>query len=94
MRRLPASLSVHTVNILPVFDEICRRSMFFVYKCMSHESELIRFIIRHGILFALTRSVNCSNVIFCSERYNFRIDDLINGHVYNTTEVSITLFTQ
>ena len=72
-------------NSLPVFDEICRRAILFIYKCMSHESELIRFIIRHGVSFARTRSVIGSNVIFCSSRYNFRINDFINGNVNSAT---------
>ena len=70
-------------NCLPVFDEICRRSILFIHKCMSHESDLIRFVLRHGILFARTRSVIGSNVLFCSERYGFGINDLINGSVNN-----------
>lgn len=73
---------------LPVFDEICKRSIFFMYKCLSHESELIRFVMRHGILFARTHSVIGSNVIFCSDRYNFRINDFINGNVNSNAFVS------
>ena len=43
---------------------------------------------RHGILFARTRSVIGSNVLFCSERYGFGINDLINGSVTNATFVN------
>lgn len=73
---------------LPVFDEICKRFLGFIYKCMSHESELIRFVVRHGILFARTRSVIGLNLIFCSRRYSFRIDDFIDGNISNTTVVN------
>lgn len=76
-------------NCLPVFDEICRRSILFIERCLSHESELIKFIMRHGILFARTRSMIGSNVIFCSKRFNFRISDLMDGMVNSAVFTSV-----
>jgi hypothetical protein len=36
---------------LPVFDEICRRSLNFVRSCVNHKSDVVRFVACHGITF-------------------------------------------
>ena len=34
---------------IPIFDEICRRSLNFVRSCISHESALIQYIAYNGV---------------------------------------------
>ena len=56
---------------LPIFDEICRRSLNFVRSCIAHESSLIRFIAQYGVLYARSSSFLGQNVLFYMPRYNF-----------------------
>ena len=37
---------------MSIFDELSKRSLNFVAKCLCHNSELIRFIMSYGINFA------------------------------------------
>jgi hypothetical protein len=50
---------------LPIFDEICRRSLNFIRSCIAHESSLIRFIAQCGELYARSSSFLGQNVLFC-----------------------------
>jgi hypothetical protein len=46
---------LHSIShCLPVFDEICRRSLNFIKSCITHHSQLIRFISLHSVLFVLS----------------------------------------
>jgi len=65
---------------LPVLDEICRRSLNFVRSCIRHESAFIQFIVLHG-LHACSRSRFGRNVVYCAERFNCSINDLIYGRL-------------
>jgi len=42
---------------LPVFDELCRRSVSLVRSCLSHDSYLIRFVANYAVVHA--RSPSC-----------------------------------
>ena len=70
---LPVPLLSHC---LPVFDEICSRSMNFVFTCLSHTSKFIRYVAQHGIRFGLNFSPLGRNILFCSRRYGFEVDDV------------------
>jgi hypothetical protein len=65
---------------LPVFDEICRRSLNFVRSCIRHESDLVQFIALHG-LYARSRSLFGRSLVFCAKRFNWSINDLIYGRL-------------
>ena len=41
---------------LPIFDELCRRSLMFIYKCFFHSSSLVKFVTRYAIRFARYKS--------------------------------------
>jgi len=34
---------------LPIFDEICQRSLLFIHKCFFHSSNLVQFVARYGV---------------------------------------------
>ena len=81
-------------NDLPVFDEICKRSLRFIAACLSHHCDLVRFFAWHGIVNAnRIRKVRCApgtsligrNMIACSGLYSFKICDAISprarGHL-------------
>ena len=68
-------------DVLPTFDEICRRSLNFIATCRNSDSQLVRFIANCG----LTYSYSCMhfsiarNAIFCSLRYGKSIEELSNS---------------
>ena len=64
---------------LPVFDELCRRSINFARLCVSHESKLISQIASCGIHFARCNSPMDSNILFCADRYQTNIDNILSG---------------
>jgi len=65
---------------LPVLDEICWRSLNFVQSCIRHESAFVQLIALYG-LHARSRSLFGRNVIYCAERFNCSINDLIYGRL-------------
>ena len=54
---------------LPIFDELCRRSLTFIYKYLS--SRLVRFVSRYGVTFARHKSTIGSNFHFCVSLFKF-----------------------
>ena len=65
-------------NSLPVEDEICRRFLNFIHTSLG-SSELVKFIVKHGILFWGGMFSPCGrNVLFCAERYGFSLNDVID----------------
>jgi len=70
-------------HCLPVFDEICRRSINFVRACLSHESNLIRQIAVYGVYFARSESPLGRNVLFCVDRYQTSINSIVFESLYN-----------
>ena len=64
---------------LPVFYELCRRSINFARSCVSHESKLICQIASYCIHFARFKSPMGSNILFCADRYQTNIDDILSG---------------
>jgi len=65
---------------LQVLDEICRRSLNFVRSCIRHESALVQFTASHG-MHARSRPLFGRNVVYCAERFNCSIIDLIYGRL-------------
>jgi hypothetical protein len=64
-------------NCLPVFDEICRRSINFARDCISHESGLIKQVASYGIYYARSESPLGKNVLFCTDRYRSTLNSLL-----------------
>ena len=79
---------------LPVFDELFRRSINFARSCVSHESKLISQIASYCINFACCKSPMGSNILFCADRYQTTVDDILSGSsnyiVYSHYNRSIT----
>ena len=44
-------------NDLAIFDELCRRSLMSIDKCFFHSSNLVKFVVRYGVLFERYKSV-------------------------------------
>ena len=64
---------------LPVYDELCRRSMNFARSCVSLESKLISQIASYCIHFARRKSPMGPNILFCADRYQNNIDNILCG---------------
>jgi len=62
---------------IPVFDELCRRSINFMR--VSHESQLINQIASYCIDFARCNSPMGLNILFCADRFQTNIDGILNG---------------
>jgi len=67
---------------LSVLNEICQRSLNFGRSCIRHESTFVQFIALHG-LHARSSSLFGCNEVYCAERFNSFINDLINMYVYS-----------
>ena len=64
-------------NCMPVFDEICKRSLKFLQTCLFHNTTLIRSVAQ----FSLTEGRNSSpcgrNALFCVRRYQCALSDIV-----------------
>ena len=71
---------------LPIYDELCRRSVLFIRKCFFHTSSLVQFVTNYGIFHARHKSLIGSNFHFCVSRFNFCSSLFFNGcmNVSNT----------
>jgi len=66
------------VSMLPCLRRTnCRRSLNFVRPCIRQESSFILFIALHGLVHARSRSHFERNVVYCAERFNCAVKDLI-----------------
>jgi len=69
---------------VPLFDELCRRSINFARWCVSHESQFISHIASYciGLHFARCNSPMGLNILFCTDRFQTNIDGILNGSSY------------
>jgi len=51
-------------NCIPIFDELCRRSLKFVQSCLSHNSDLVRFVAQFCIAEGRNSSPCGRNALF------------------------------
>lgn len=65
---------------LPLFDDICLRSLNFFRSCALHPSSLIRFVASHAIFSARHNSPLGHNVLSCMVRYDCSFDDIVSCH--------------
>ena len=64
-------------NCLPLFDEICRRSLHFIRTCINHKSSLVRYVAHYGVFYARSLSILGQNVDFCAKRYDLAVRDVL-----------------
>lgn len=65
-------------NCLPLFDEICKRSLNFIRTCLQSESNLVRNVSRHGVFNSPGSSLLGSNIRFCARRFECTVWDIIH----------------
>lgn len=61
---------------LPVKDEIVKRMVAFVQKCLSSDCDLVRFVARYAVWFGRMSSPLGANVFHCVTRYGQDIDSI------------------
>ena len=66
---------------LPIYDEICKRSLHFVATCLHHSCDLISSFARHGITCARGTSIFGRNITTCLAQYNFTVSEFMAGTV-------------
>jgi hypothetical protein len=64
---------------LPIHDEVCKRVISFVYKCVLHDSELIKSVARYGVLFGRAESQVGRNIMLCLKRYRISLTEFMSG---------------
>jgi hypothetical protein len=64
---------------IPVFNELCRHSINFARSCVLHESKFISQIASYCICFARSKSPPGLNVLFCADRFQSNVDDILSG---------------
>ena len=76
------SFLLHLISdCLPLFDELCKRIINFAPYCLRHESNLVRFVTSHGVLYLRGSSILGQNVWFCMHRFKCRLSDVVNWPV-------------
>lgn len=71
---------------LPLFDEICCRTIKFINKCLKKDSTLVKFVSNYGVFFGRSLSPIGRNVLSCCSRYDlplFGIDILTSSFIAN-----------
>jgi len=66
---------------LPVFDEICKRSLHFINSCLRSCYNLVRSIALHSIVHGKYYSPLGRNVMFCCCRFGWQLADYLLGFV-------------
>jgi hypothetical protein len=66
---------------LPIYEELCRRTLNFIYGCISHEPPLIiRSVAAYATKYARNSSCLGRNLLWCCQRYNCSLDDIFHGY--------------
>ena len=67
-------------DCIPIEDEICRRFLSFIYKSLSSQNELVKFVVRHGLMFGGMFSLCGRNALYCAERFGFNLSEILQGN--------------
>jgi hypothetical protein len=68
-------------DLLPVFDEICKRSARFINSCLFSNSPLVRSIAYFAVKNAKFNSFLGSNAAFCCKYFGWDYDNFVVGIV-------------
>jgi hypothetical protein len=62
-------------NTVPIYDELCRRVMNFIYSCIHCDSNLVQSIVLNGISAGMSSPIG-RNVAHCSAHFNLGIGSI------------------
>jgi len=73
---------------LPIFDQLCVRLLNFVQRCLSHDSDIVKFrpISDYCIKYGRSNSCIGKNVMFCMQRYKCNVEKVFSGQMNNIIE--------
>jgi hypothetical protein len=66
---------------LPPLDEICKRFLSFLGRCLTHHSTLISSVVNYGLQYGRMFSPVGRNLMYCQRRYHFCSSDFVSGKV-------------
>jgi len=67
---------------LPVYDEICGRTMNFVRSCLYHQSSVVKSVAWYSVLQGRYSSPIGRNVSLCLQRYKCTFNDFLSCHSF------------
>jgi len=67
--------------VLPLLDEICRRSLNFIKACICNGSSLVCAVTNYDIQYGRHNSLLAHNLLFCAQLYNCSAQYIISGSV-------------
>ena len=81
--RLPNTTHCYLLPLLsqclPLEDEICKRSRNFIRDCLCNSSGLVSAIANYGVFYGRYDSFLGHNALFCVNKYNVNICDIVSG---------------
>jgi len=66
-------------DTLPVYDEICKRSMKFIATTSASSSLLVQSIANYCVMFGRYRPFLGIQALLCYDRYNLSMSELISN---------------
>ena len=76
---------------LPILDQLCERSLNFVHRCVSHDSDVVKFISDYCIMYGRSNFCIGKNVMFCMRRYKCNVEMVFSGSCSRVTSASSAL---
>jgi len=71
---------------LSVFDQLCTRSLNFVHRFLSHDSDCVKLISHYCINYGRSNSCIGKNVMFCLHQYKCSVEKVFFGQMNNIIE--------
>ena len=65
-------------DCLPCFDELCRRSVKFINKCLNSDCAIVKFVSSNAVYHSRMRSPMGRNALFCCQRYGWSVHDILS----------------
>jgi len=78
---------------VPIFDQICIRTLNFVQRCLSHDSDVVKFISDYCIKYGHSNSYIGKNVMFHMRRYKCNFEMVFSGQMNNIIESHFIRYT-
>ena len=66
-------------DTLPVYEEICKRSVKFIAISLVSSCQLVKSIASYCVLFGRNKSLLGTNALLCCERYNWSLSELVSN---------------
>jgi hypothetical protein len=64
---------------IPLLDIFCCRFLIFLFKCLSHDSELVSSIANFAVRYGRASSPIGQNLLFCTKLYRISPDDILRN---------------